>query len=115
MPALGFFALGVGTFGLVTALFNPRQQMTLTPQSLSHSRLRPAEVTWEDLADVTEKKFLFASMVTLVLRDSREFRPSSLLTRWRRVDKFTFNPYNFGVDPDVLRRGIEVRRNVFTF
>jgi hypothetical protein len=58
---------------------------------------------------------MLSTTLTLRLRDHREFRPASFLARWRSVDKLRLNAIMFGVDPDVLQRGIEVRRNVFTF
>lgn len=113
--AISVIILGIGVYGLAALTFNPRQRLTLTPQSLTDSRLRPGTIAWEELAEVQTKNVLGNIVLTLVLRDTREFRPASLLARWRRVDKLKVNPIAFGVDPDVLRRGIEVRRNVFTF
>ena len=107
--------LGLGVYSLAALVLNPRLQLTLTPQSLAHSRLRPAVIAWEDLADVKSRKRLMNTVLTLVFRETREFRPASLLARWRRVDKVQVDAMAFGVDPDVLRRGIELRRNVFTF
>jgi hypothetical protein len=115
LPSLYLLLLGFGVYGLAALVFNPRLQLILTPQSLAHSRLRPAVIAWEDLADIKSRKVLLSTRLTLVLRETREFRPASLLARWRRVDKVQLNPITFGVDPDVLRQGIEVRRNVFTF
>jgi hypothetical protein len=115
LPLVYLLLLGIGVYGLAGLVFNPRLQLTLTPQSLAHSRLRPAVIAWEDLAGITSRKILMSTAVTLVLRETREFRPASLLARWRGVDKIQVNPMTFGVDPDVLRQGIELRRNVFTF
>jgi hypothetical protein len=107
--------LGIGAWGLVALAFNPRQRMTMTPQSLTDSRLRPGIVAWEELSDVQSKTFWGTTTLTLVLRDDREFRSSSPLARWRRVDRLKVTPITFGVEADVLRQGIELRRNVFTF
>jgi hypothetical protein len=115
LPLLYLLLLAFGVYGLAAMVVNPRLQLTLTPQSLAHSRLRPAVIAWEDLADIKTRKVLMSTALTLVFRETREFRPASLLARWRRVDKVQLNPIIFGVDPDVLKRGIEIRRNVFTF
>jgi len=115
LPVLYFLLLGFCVYGFVALVFSPRLELILSPESLAHSRLRPAVIAWEDLADVKSRKVLLSTTLTLVLRGTREFRPASLLARWRRVDKVQLNPITFGVDPDVLKQGIELRRNVFTF
>jgi len=114
-PGVSLLLIGLGTYGLLRLLLNPRQRLVLTPQSLSYSQVRPAVIAWDDLAEVRAKTFLTRTTLTLQLRDRREFRPASLLARWRRVEKVSFNPLTFGVDPKVLEKGIELRRNVFTF
>jgi hypothetical protein len=115
LPVAYLLLLGLGVYGFAALALNPRQQLTLTPQNLVYSRLRPTVVAWEDLADVKSRKVLMSTALTLILRETREFRAASLLSRWRRVDKVQLNSMNFGVDADVLKRGIELRRNVFTF
>jgi hypothetical protein len=115
LPAIGALLIAGGIFGLATMVFNPRQRLILTPQSLFHSRLRPAAVAWEDIVGIKSKKFLATAIITLELRESREFRAASLLARWRRIERLKLNPRIFGVEPTDLLRGLELRRNVFTF
>jgi hypothetical protein len=115
LPTMGVVVIGIGVFGMARLVFNPRQRLILTPQGLTHSQVRPAAIAWEEIADLQAKSFLTTKKIALQLRDSREFRPASLLARWRRVETVTLNPITFGVDPDVFKRGIDIRRNVFTF
>jgi hypothetical protein len=115
LPVMGVIIISIGVFSMARLVFNPRQRLVLTPQSLTHSQVRPAVIAWEEIADVQSKSFLTTKKITLQLRGSREFRPASPLARWRRVETVVLNPITFGVDPDILKRGIDVRRNVFTF
>ena len=114
-PLAGVLFIAVGVFGMARLVFNPRQRLVLTPQSLTYSQLRPAVIGWEDVTDVQLKSYFTTKVISLRLRGSHEFRPASLLARWRRVEKIVFFPITFGVEPDVLKRGIELRREVFTF
>src|SRR5882672_831962 len=114
-PLLNILFLGIGGLGLVAAAFNPRQRLTLTPQGLNYSQSRPAAIAWEEVVEVRSKVILTTMRITLILKDSREFRPASLLARWRSMSQFSLIPLMFGVDPEVLKKGVEIRRYVFTF
>jgi hypothetical protein len=114
-PFMNWFFVGIGLYGSCYFVFYPRQRMTFTPENLVHSQVRPSVIAWEEVADVRAKTMLMSTTLTLLLRESREFRPASLLSRWQRVDKLVLNPLIFGIEPDDLRQAIDLRRNVFTF
>lgn len=114
-PTLSVVFVALGIYGAVFALFSPRIRVSLSPDGFEYSQMRPASVPWHDITDVKLRTFFTTSWIVLTLKNGTEFRSANLLARWRRVAKVTVSPLMFGIDPEVLKQGIDLRRNVFTF
>jgi hypothetical protein len=114
-PLLALFVSAMGALTVASVGLRPRWRLSLTQEGLTSSQLRPAQLAWDEVVAVTRTSFWFGSRITLMLRETRTWRSSALLARWRRVDKINFNPDFFGVEFDALLKGIELRRSVFTF
>jgi len=112
-PLLVVFIV-IGVFG-ATRVFTPRARLTLPPEGLAYSQMRPSHVPWHDVVDVKRKSMLLNSRIVLTLKNATEFRSANPLARWRRVEKVVLMPFTFGLDPKALAQGIEARRSVFTF
>jgi hypothetical protein len=114
-PLLSVIIIAIGGYGAVFALLSPRIRMGLSPDGFEYSLMRPGRVPWHDITDVRLRSVLTTSWIVLTLKDSTDFRSANLLARWRKVSKVLVNPLAFGIDPNVLKQGIDLRRNVFTF
>jgi hypothetical protein len=112
---LSVIFIAIGTYGAVFALFSPRLRMGLSPDGFEYSLMNPARIPWHDISDVKLRSVFTTSWIVLTLKDSTEFRSAHLLARWRKVSKVLVYPLAFGIDPEVLKQGIDLRRNVFTF
>lgn len=109
-----FFA-GYGALGALAAVTSPQMRLKLSPDGLEYSLLRTPLVSWNDVTDVKLRKRLTGPWVELTLKDTAEYRAAGPFGRWRKVTKLQLIPLAFGLEPDVLYRGIEARRSVFTF
>ena len=89
--------------------------MGLSPDGFEYSLMKPTQIPWHDITDVKLRSVLTTSWIVLTLKDSAEFRSAHLLARWRKVSKVLVHPLAFGIDPEVLKQGVDLRRNVFTF
>ena len=114
-PAVSALFIALGAYGGAFALFSPRIRMGLSPDGFEYSLMRPARFLWHDITDVKLRSVLTASRIVLTLKDTTEFRSANPWARWRRVTKVSVHPLLFGIDPDVLKQGIDLRRNVSTF
>jgi hypothetical protein len=107
--------IAVGCYGGFYSLFSPRIRIGLSPQGFEYSLMRPSQISWHDVVDVRLRTLFTSSWIEVVLKDTTEFRSAALFARWRRVSKLSLMPAVFGVDPDTLKKAIDIRRNVFTF
>jgi hypothetical protein len=114
-PVVGVLFIAIGAYGGAFALFSPRIRMGLSPDGFDYSLMKPARVLWHDITDVKLRSVFTASWIVLTFKDTTEFRSANPWARWRKVTKVTVNPLMFGIDPDVLKQGIDLRRNVSTF
>ncbi|HEY1386819.1 MAG TPA: hypothetical protein VGF43_24560 [Dongiaceae bacterium] len=114
-PIVSVCFVAAGIYGATLVLFSRRIRIVLSPEGLEHSQMRPTRVPWHDIIDVKLRSFLTGSWIVLTLKNTTEFRSANLLARWRRADKVSIVPLVFGIDPEVLKQGIELRRNIFTF
>ncbi len=113
--SLNLLFVGLGAFGTLSALTSPLIRLRLSPDGLEFSMLRPSRVSWHDVTEVRLRSVLWSSWVVLTLKQTTEHRSAALVARWRKVAKVRIDPVIFGIDPEVLSRGIEARRSVFTF
>jgi hypothetical protein len=114
-PFMSVLVIAIGAYGAVLALFSPRIRIHLSPDGFEYSQMKPANVPWHDITDVRLRSFFMRSWIVLTLKNSTDFRSANLLARWRRVAKVSVHPIMFGIDPEVLKQGIDLRRNIFTF
>lgn len=105
----------VGGLGALSALTSPLMRLKLSPDGLEYSMIRPAHISWHDVAEVKLRSIFLTTWVELTLKDATGYRAAGPLARWKKMNKVQILPMVFGLGPDVLYRGIEARRNVFTF
>jgi len=114
-PIVSVCFVVAGFYGAILLLFSPRIRIELSPESFEYSQMRPARIPWHDIIDVKLRSFFTGSWIVLTLKSTTEFRSANLLARWRKVEKVSIVPLIFGIDPEVLKQGIDLRRNAFTF
>ena len=114
-PLMSVLFIAIGAYGVVLSLFSPRIRMRLSPDGLEYNLMRPAMVPWHDITDVKLHSLFVGSWIVLTLKNTAEFRSAKPLARWRGVTRLSISPLMFGIDPEVLKQAIDVRRNVFTF
>lgn len=114
-PIMNALYIAIGILGALFTLFSPRMRLSLSPEGFEYSQMRPARVPWHDITEVKLRSFLTTSWIILTLKDTAEYRPANPLARWRKAAKVSVYPRVFGIDAEVLKQGIDLRRNVFTF
>jgi len=110
---IAFFAIGAS--GFVSLLSMPRLRITIAPEGIEVSRLKPSRVPWRDISDAKIQKVVESATITLRLRDESVFRSASLLWRWRQASAVSIFPTKLGIDPDRLFEAIELRRMTAPF
>lgn len=104
-----------GVMLAATALFSPRLRIRLSPDGFEYSQMKPGRVSSQDITDVKLHTLLFNSRIVLTLKGTTEFRAANPFARWRKVEKVLVYPLTLGIEPEMLKQGIDLRRNVFTF
>ncbi|HEY3145146.1 MAG TPA: hypothetical protein VGJ75_02290 [Dongiaceae bacterium] len=97
------------------ALVAPRMYLRLFPDGLEYSHVRPFRIQWQDIADVTVRRMLLSHWIVVTLRNTAEFRSTSWFARWRKVQTILIYPSLFGLEAEMLKEGIDIRRNVSAF
>ena len=97
------------------ALIAPRTRLKLSPDGLEYSHIRSGKIQWQDVADVGVRRMLSSSWIVVTLKNTAEFRPAGWLARWRNATEILIYPSLFGLEAEVLKEGIDIRRNVSAF
>ena len=115
-PGWGWFWIALGVWSLVSANpFRRRLNVEISPIGIQHPQVRPSHIAWEDVAEVTLKRWLFSSFVLVKFRHGTDFRLNALLWRWRKVKQISFLPSFFGVDAETLANALKLRRDLRVF
>jgi hypothetical protein len=114
-PLWKLVCIGLGTCGLLRLASIPKSRFVLSRTGIEYSEVHPAEIAWDDIAAAEQAVFITTPTIVLRLREAGKFRPASLLTRWRHLSKIRLYGAYFGIDTADLFKGVEARRQAFTF
>jgi hypothetical protein len=114
-PESKIFWIALGAYCLATLAFTPRPRFGMSRTGIECSQARPAQIAWEDIADVELKNLVGTPTIVLQLREDRDIHPQYPFPLWRSRSRVRLYPLYFGIDTAELLKGIELRRQAFTF
>jgi hypothetical protein len=114
-PGWGWAWIALGAFSLFQVATFRRIRVEVSPTGIRHPQIRPADVAWEDVAEIKSKRWFLSSFVLVIFRDGAQFRLSAPLWRWRKVKQIMFTPTFFGVDAETLANALKIRRDLRAF
>jgi hypothetical protein len=112
-PTFAWVCLGIGVWGLVGTFSMPRVVLEISPAGIGHAQIRPNLIPWTDVADITQKRWLFSRLVFVKFQPEADYRIARMFWQWRKIPRLMFSPLTFGVDPDTLARAFELRRALY--